>query len=144
MKTLVVDASVAAKWFLPANTETLTQEAFDLLREYSSGGLRFVVPDLFWSELTNIFWKAARTKRWSIAAAEEALQLALARDFPVIPAMRLTEQALRIALTFDRTVYDAMYVAAALFTKTELVTADEKLANALASRLPVKWLGALA
>ena len=28
-------------------------------------------------------------------------------------------------------------------SKIELITADERLANALAARLPVKWLGAL-
>jgi predicted nucleic acid-binding protein len=28
-------------------------------------------------------------------------------------------------------------------SKSELITADERLANALAARFPVKWLGAL-
>ncbi len=46
-------------------------------------------------------------------------------------------------MTFDRTVYDSLYVALAVDSKAELVTVDEKLANALAARLPVKWLGAL-
>jgi predicted nucleic acid-binding protein len=31
----------------------------------------------------------------------------------------------------------------AIQSKTELITADERLANALAAHLPVKWLGAL-
>jgi predicted nucleic acid-binding protein len=34
-------------------------------------------------------------------------------------------------------------VAPAIETKCELLTADEKLANALAAHLPVKWLGAI-
>lgn len=46
MNVIVVDASVAAKWFLPAKGETLTDEALHLLRRYVSGEVRFVVPDL--------------------------------------------------------------------------------------------------
>jgi predicted nucleic acid-binding protein len=51
-------------------------------------------------------------------------------------------QALRIAVTFERSFYDSLYVALAMSTKTELITADERLVNALGSRFPVRWLGA--
>jgi predicted nucleic acid-binding protein len=54
----------------------------------------------------------------------------------------LLPEAFAIATAFDRTVYDSIYVALAITSKSRLVTADERLANALASRLPVKWLGA--
>jgi predicted nucleic acid-binding protein len=40
-------------------------------------------------------------------------------------------------------VYDSLYVALAVQAKTELITADERLANSLAAHLPVKWLGIL-
>jgi predicted nucleic acid-binding protein len=53
------------------------------------------------------------------------------------------EEAFSIAATFNRTVYDSLYVALAVRSKADLVTADERLANALAARLPVKWLGAV-
>ena len=36
----------------------------------------------------------------------------------------------------DRTVYDSLYVALALTSKGQPVTADEKLANALGAHLP--------
>ena len=51
--------------------------------------------------------------------------------------------AFRIAIAFDRTVYDSLYIALAVHSKSQLVTADERLANAVAAELPVKWLGAL-
>jgi predicted nucleic acid-binding protein len=50
---------------------------------------------------------------------------------------------LRIAFAYDLSVYDSLYVALAVQAKTEFVTADERLADALAARLPVKWLGAI-
>ena len=59
MKTLVLDASVAAKWFLPAAGEPLTSEAQDLLARFTHGRIRFFVPDLFWPELGSVLWKAA-------------------------------------------------------------------------------------
>ena len=46
-------------------------------------------------------------------------------------------------MSHDRTVYDSLYVALAVQSKSVMITADERLANALAAKLPVKWLGAL-
>ena len=140
MKTVVVDASVAAKWFLPRAGETFTTEAEELLNSYVIGELRILVPDLFWAELANIFWKAVRQGRWTRTAAETALLAILNRTIPTIPALTLLEDAFDIALTFDRSVYDCVYVSLAVASKCDLVTADERLANALATHLPVKWL----
>ncbi len=60
-----------------------------------------------------------------------------------VPTQGLIEQAFRIATDFNRTVYDSIYVALAVGSRAELITADERLANAVAAYLPVKWLGAL-
>ena len=143
MNTYVIDASVAAKWFLPASGETLTAEALDLLKRYAVGQVRFLVPDLFWAELGNVLWKAVRLKRLPQRSAEAALRATRDRNFPTVPSHSLLEAAFIIATTFDRTVYDALYVALALQSQSQLVTADERLANALAAHLPVKWLGSL-
>ena len=63
--------------------------------------------------------------------------------FPTTSSHDLLEEAFSIAATFDRTVYDSLYVALAVRLKADMVTADERLANALAAHLPVKWLGAV-
>jgi predicted nucleic acid-binding protein len=141
--TYVVDASVAAKWILPASRETLTREALELLKSYVAGELRFVVPDLFWAELGNIMWKAVRQGRLPASLAESGLHAMRDRNFPTISSHTLLVEAFAIATAFDRTVYDALYVALAIDSKSQLVTADEGLANALAAHLPVKWLGFL-
>ncbi len=143
MSLVVVDASVAAKWFLPAKGETLIEEAFRLLRQYTKGEVRLVVPDLFWAELGNLLWRAMRQGRCTKATAESALASLKDRKLPTVSTLALLDLALGIATTFDRTVYDSLYVALALHSKAQLVTADERLANALAAQLPVKWLGAM-
>jgi predicted nucleic acid-binding protein len=48
-----------------------------------------------------------------------------------------------MAAAFERTVYDSMYVTLAVISGAPLITADERLANALASRFPVRWLGSM-
>jgi len=45
---VVLDVSTAAKWFLPAETEPLRDEALDLWRRQSTGEFDFLIPDLFW------------------------------------------------------------------------------------------------
>jgi len=143
VNTYVIDASVAAKWVLPARDETLTKEALDLLKKYAAGEVRFVVPDLFWAEVANILWKAARAHRIRIVSAESGLHALRERNFPTVSSHTLLVEAFAIATAFDRTVYDAIYVALAVTSKSQLVTADKRLANALAAHLPVKWLGFL-
>ncbi len=141
MSRFVVDASVAAKWFLPAAGETLTDEALELLRRYTNGQIRLIVPDLFWAEFANILWKAVRQGRWTKSAADAAIAAMMDRNLPTVPSLTLLEKAFVLATTFDRSVYDSLYVALAINSKAQLVTADERLARALAAHLPVKWLG---
>ena len=143
MKSFVLDASVAAKWMLPAKGELLRPEAYRLLDAYGAGELNFVVPDIFWAECGNVVWKAVRQQRFEQTAAEQAILWLTGRNLPTVPTVGLLHQAVIIAFDFTRSVYDGLYVALAAQTKKELITADERLANALAARFPVKWLGAL-
>jgi predicted nucleic acid-binding protein len=143
MRLLVLDASVAAKWFLPSAGEGLVDEAFDLLRRHVEGEIDFIAPDLFWAEFGNVMWKAVRQGRWSGTAAAKALQRMQKQRLATVPAENLVEDALAITLASSRTVYDSLYIALAVQRGAELVTADERLANAVAARLPVRWLGGI-
>lgn len=143
MSRFVVDASVAAKWFLPGAGETLVGEALNLLRRYAKGEIQLIVPDLFWAEFANILWKAVRRGRWTKSAADAAITAMKARHLPTVPSLNLLEEAFAIATSFDRTVYDSLYVALAVVSKAQLITADERLARALAAYLPVQWLGSI-
>jgi predicted nucleic acid-binding protein len=142
LNTLVLDASVAIKWAIPSAREPLTDESLRLLKRYVDSEIEFIVPDVFWAEVGNVLWKGTRQHRWRQDEAEAVSADMKARDFATVSSVTLLPEALRIAFTYDRSVYDCLYVALAVQSKTDLVTADERLANALAARLPVKWLGA--
>jgi predicted nucleic acid-binding protein len=139
----VADASVAAKWVLPGSGEPLRDEALHLLSQWIAGNCLLTVPDIFWSESANILWKAFRRGRCSEETARASLIALQELEIPTVSAFALLDSALGIAISHARTVYDAVYVALAVKSKAQLVTADEKLANALAAHLPVKWLGAI-
>ena len=139
----VVDASVAAKWCLLLSGETLVEESLRLRNEFTAGRLPLVVPDLFWPEMGNIFWKAVRKERISGKLADEALQATSDLRIPTFPSYPLLRDAYTIATRFRCTVYDCTYVALAVVSGQPLVTADERLANALAAHLPVRWLGSV-
>jgi predicted nucleic acid-binding protein len=143
LKVLVLDASVAIKWAIPVAKEPFTDESLRLLKRYVDGEIDFIVPDVFWAEVGNVLWKGTRQNRWRQDEAESVAADMQARDFTTVPSLMLLPGALKIAFAHDRTVYDCLYVALAVQSKTDLITADERLANALAARFPVKWLGAM-
>jgi predicted nucleic acid-binding protein len=141
LKTFVVDASVGAKWASPHIVERLADRADRFLRAYVDGSVNILVPDLFWLEIGSFLWKAARRGEITGTLAQSALGAMLNRDFPTVPSRAVLPDAFKIAAEFDRTIYDSLYVALAVSTGTELITADERLVNALGSRFPVRWLG---
>lgn len=130
---LVVDASVAVKWFLP---EHGAEPAIALLR----GGHRLLAPDLLWIEVASVLWIVAR--RGAITADEAQRVIADTAAFPVeiIPSAALLTDAMRIATATDRTVYDSLYVALAAREHAVMVTADDRLVNALVN---TAWAGSV-
>jgi predicted nucleic acid-binding protein len=141
LTTCVVDACVAAKWVLPAAGETLLGEAHRLIERHLRRDLQLLAPTLIEAEIGNVLWKAVRRKRISPAEAANSLRRFTELGIQSIPTDDLLERALQIAVDCDRSFYDSLYVALALATNTDLVTADERLVNALGSRFPVRRLG---
>jgi len=138
---LVVDASVVAKWYPPCDQEPLATEAQTLLKLWVIGGVDLAAPDLIWVEITNILWKSVRSKRCSLGDAKSTLAALHQQRLPTVPTAPLVERALEIAVQHGRTAYDSLYVALAAASNAELVTADEKLVNALTAYFRVRWLG---
>lgn len=137
MSLYVIDANVVAKWFVP---ERLSEEALRLLDERHE----LASPDLLWPELGNVLWKKARAGQLT---GQETTDIVQALDqFPVtfFPSRLVLEGALEIALATGRSIYDSVYVALAVALECRLVTADERLVNALAGgplASHVLWVG---
>ncbi len=121
--SLVVDSSVAVKWYIP---ESGSDRAALLLR----AGVRLVAPDLLIPEVGNVLWKR---RRYVPAADIETIVVAFASACPVslYPSIALLQGALSVALAYERSVYDSLYLALAVSEDCPLVTADERLCNAL-------------
>ena len=124
MKQLVVDASVAVKWFIP---EQGSIEAIKLL----TGRHLLFAPDIIRPEVGNILWKLY-TRR--LLTGDEAIQII--EDFLSLPieicaSDPLMTSAFEIAASAGRTVYDSLYLALAIERNAVVITADRRLSNAL-------------
>lgn len=127
----VVDASVAAQSFIPEPLTPLATGLFSLLA--TDPATVFRVPDLFFPECANIFWKFCRRGGCSDAQALGALASINALRLERTPAADVAVDALVLALAHDISAYDACYVALAARHSVTLITADDKLANKLAN-----------
>ena len=123
--TLVVDASVAFKWFFVA--EANAAEALAL----ADSPELLLAPEILVAEVCNAAWRAARLGR--VDAAElPSIAAALPRFFSELAsAIPLAERAVEIATQLDQPVYDCFYVALAEASKARLVTADTRLLERL-------------
>ena len=122
----VVDASVAAKWFLP---ERGSSAAHELL----SGHDRLVAPALIRLEVAAAIVRAFRADRMSEAVARDCCQawdyLLGERVVQVIANDELHELAVKIAFEIKHSVQDCLYLAAGKAMKAPVLTADETLAD---------------
>ena len=139
MTDLVVgDSSVAIKWFV---VEPYSVEAHYILEEYQAGSLTLLAPDLLYADVGNIVWKKHRFQDLAAEDAEEILAAFRLVTFTVTSCAALLEEAYRLAVTHQRTVYDAMYLALSLRKHCRWVTADERIVNALGALFPqIIWV----
>lgn len=126
MKKIVLDASVAIKWFIP---EVHSDNAARLLDK----PITFFAPDLIYSEVGNILWKKVRLKELSSKYAQDILSDFRKMPLDITDSRPLLETAWHIAVKYQRTFYDSLYLALATTKNCLLVTADKVLVNSLQS-----------
>lgn len=141
MTPLVVDASVAFKWLVPAGSESDVPAAKAILREQQEQRCQVNVPALLYYEVGNIL--VCGRARPSAAEIESALS-----DLFTLPLIVAAPEALEaracahLAARFRLTFYDAAYLALAEALDCQLVTADTGLARAAKQSGRVLLLGA--
>ena len=124
MSRVVVDASVAVKWFLP-------EIHFEAALRYFDDDCERLAPDLLYVEFGNVIWKRARRTELSDDEAREALRSLRLVPIEVHPAQPFLETAYEVARALDRTVYDALYLVLASAHKCPMVTADRRFYEAV-------------
>ena len=118
--TLVVDASVAFKWFVD---EDGSEQASALLATSEL----LIAPDLIVAEVCNATWKAVRSGTMlSEQQDHAAARLAVAFD-ELVPMAPLARRAVEMSRMLDHSVYDCFYLALSEQRGAKLVTADQRL-----------------
>ncbi|HYW16238.1 MAG TPA: type II toxin-antitoxin system VapC family toxin [Allosphingosinicella sp.] len=112
--TLVIDASVAIKWFVP---EAGSEEALALLSR------RLVAPDLFVAETGHLFSKKVRLRELSPLQSRLAFE-EVRRNVSVFGGAALASAAFELSLALHHSIYDCWYLAGADALGLPFVTAD--------------------
>ncbi len=137
MKVRVIDASVIATAFFQ---EQFAEAAAALL----VADRPLQVPDLVISEVANVIWK--RRRRNEIDDTEATQLLADFRTLPLLitSSNELIESAFELAVRTGRTVYECLYLALAVKTRSIMVSGDKRLVNALVGtplEKHIVWIG---
>ena len=134
---MIIDASVILRAFFPDEAQAQAQE---LIRDHISGHVRLAAPVLLLYEVTNAIVQAERRGRISGEMGEEILAAFEGLDIELEPVT--WQQMLPLAKEFDRSAYDAAYLALAQSRGEPLVTGDLRLYNAVRDRLDwVRYIG---
>ena len=139
MANLVIDSSVAIKWFVP---EPYSTEARRVLDGYKTGSLLFLAPDLINAEFGNIVWKKHMFQGLASDDGQTVINEFQKVMFTLTSTSNLLEEAYRLGVKHNRSIYDMLYLALSIRENCRFVTADEKLVNAIGSLFPnITWVG---
>lgn len=139
----VVDASLVAMWVLP---EPYSPLALALAADWARTDVQIIAPSFMMAEVASALYKRVRSGELSLAQAQEALDVVVGFGVRLEEEPELHHRALALAHQLDRpTPYDAHYLALAELRGCEAWTGDERLYNAVRSRLPwVRWIATYA
>ncbi len=118
MTSVVVDAGVAVKWVVD---EEASDDAVDLSQH------ELWAPDILRVECANALWAKARLGQLNHAEVVERVDALSTVVMTLVPQEELLDDALRLALELEQSVYGCLYLALAVRQDTYLVTADRRL-----------------
>jgi predicted nucleic acid-binding protein len=119
MSLHVLDASTALAWYLPEDFQLAARR---WQQDALTSQVRFAVPSLHFWEVGNVLRTYARRREIDRATAEEIYALHLEAPLELVEPDR--SLVLQIALDYEATVYDAVYIALSLSLNAPLVTAE--------------------
>jgi predicted nucleic acid-binding protein len=137
LTSFVVDASVAAKWFLE---EPHTEQARSLL----ANGLVLHAPEHLLLEVDSILCKRLRRREMTSGRADTVRQSLRAMPIHFRPVRELLDAAYVVARDGRSSVYDGLYLALALALPARMVTDDVRLLRNLSGgplAAHILWIG---
>ncbi len=121
---LVVDASVAMKWFLPESLDAPARALLDLDAE-------LMAPDLLLVEAANVAWKKSRLGELTGDEGRRIVSL-LGGGIPELhPTIPCLDRAMELAELAGHPIYDCVYLALAERAEARLITADRRFHRAV-------------
>jgi len=111
--------------------------AAELLDEVARAHVVAHAPDLLVPEVANALRTRIVVRRWPIDAAQKRLSTFLAVPIALQESSPIVTEALSVAAELGLSVYDALYAALAQALEIPLVTADKRLAAAVAGAVLV-------
>lgn len=127
MSVLVVDASVAAKWFF---NEVHSADAL----QYLTADNQLHAPDFILLELDNLVCKRFRRSEITESEARDLREAFRTLPFELHPILNIADGGFELAIQTGRSLYDCLYVALAIAIDATVVTADRRLFDALEGR----------
>ena len=124
MRTLVLDACVAIKWYV-------SESHSDVALALAVTEPQWIVPDLFFPEVGNVLWKKVNRHEIDEEIARDIMASLLALGIEAYATKPLIDFAIGLACRFQCTVYDGLYLALAVEERSQLVTADRKFYDAM-------------
>jgi len=141
MKRIVIDASVALKWYF--SDEEFGDIALGILDDHISERIALHAPALLEFEVANGLAIATRRGRVEADETIKALEGFMELGIELHPLSPHFKKVLEFAEKYKITAYDAAYVALADDLKTTVVTADKRLFEAAGELGCVRWVGEL-
>lgn len=133
---MIVDASVILRAFFPDEAQAQAQA---LVREHITENIQLKAPDLLPYELTNAVCQAERRGRISSELGDEIIQSIEGLHIEILPVSWM--EMLAMERRYQRSAYDAAYLALAKRLGEPLITGDERLYHALHDELDwVLWI----
>jgi predicted nucleic acid-binding protein len=127
---MVIDASVAVKWFID---EDRSVDAQRLL----AADADLMAPASILYEIFHALWDAARTRRLPGKRLPELAEVTPTPFALLVPIEQLYAAAAAMAQAHNLSIYDCAYVALAQREHAELITADKRM-FAVARKAKVK------
>jgi predicted nucleic acid-binding protein len=142
LKRAVLDASVVLKWYLP--DEDHGRAALELLKRYLADDLEIIAPSLLEYEIINGLFVAQKRSRLQEEVIIAALEGFMNLGIRMVGVSGFYPRVISFCRDFNRSAYDASYLALAEVEQIPFITADQNLFNAVKKDLKwVKWLTSL-